>query len=65
MARFTLPGGLRVTGEQVAASDADVRNYEDQQPSGSRVLVQVGFAFKWPCFGGTAVAIPTPTSVAG
>ncbi|MDP3063162.1 MAG: hypothetical protein Q8O40_08135 [Chloroflexota bacterium] len=65
MARFTLPGGLRVTGEQVAASDADVHSYEGQQPHGARMLVQVGFAFKWPGFGATALAIPTSTSVEG
>lgn len=69
MARFTLPSGLRVTGEQAAASDAEIRAYENQQPSGTRMLVQVGFAFKWPGFGVAADAadwaLRTHSSLAG
>lgn len=69
MAGYTLPAGFQVVGEQQAASDLDVARYEEQQPHGTRMLVQVGFAFKWPGFGVTAdavdLAMRTSASLAG
>ncbi|MEK7995244.1 MAG: hypothetical protein AAB403_15680 [Planctomycetota bacterium] len=51
---FPIPGGLRVIYEARADSDAQVAAVEGAQPPGTRMLVAVGFAFKWPGFGVSA-----------
>jgi len=43
-----------VVGERQAASDAEVEAIEASLPPGTRVLVALGFSFKWPGFGWAA-----------
>lgn len=51
---FPLPGGLRLVYEAPAGSDAEIVAVERAQPPGARMLVALGFAFKWPGFGVSA-----------
>ena len=52
---FSMPSGLIVGQEHGQVnSDHEVAAIEDTQPSGTRMLVALGFPFRWPGFGWTA-----------
>lgn len=51
---FRMPAGLRLATENSVTSDAEIDAIEGAQPSGTRMLVGIGFAFKWPGFGVSA-----------
>ena len=53
---FDLPQGLRIVGEQTANSNEEVGAIEQGLAPGTRMLVAMGFAFKWPGFGISADA---------
>jgi len=51
-----MPPGLRLATENQVESDAEIGGIEGAQPSGTRMLVAVQFAIKWPGFGVSADA---------
>lgn len=53
---FPLPTGLQVVYAAGVEDDAGVEAVEGAQPGGTRMLVALGFAFKWPGFGVSADA---------
>ena len=53
---FELPAGLVAREYGQVTGDDGVAGIEDQQPSGTRMLVALGFPSRWPGFGVTADA---------